>query len=223
MKTTPESKYFTKKGVKRATENISVEGVKFLRAKRVERIYELKYELSEKTNTPIRMVSKKLIDENVKELSFEFKEVTPEQLADYRKKGRPSFVLKKAGKLYYTEIPRDISFVGSKIVGRHMCAIAGKECRRLLAARDEEGGCAKVRNKATYIERYPWITDGYETFNTNKDSFVVGNCKHYEPCPPRKNLTAAEVNRAKLGLAQFYWDDVETLKEVRDRKKRLTK
>ena len=40
--------------------------------------------------------------------------------------------------------------------------------------------CEKVWNLARYIEKYPWITKGYETFNTSVDTFFVAECLHYE-------------------------------------------
>lgn len=121
-------------------------------------------------------------------MCFPLIEVTPEMLADYRKKGISSFVLKVEGKLFYSAIPNNISFVSSTILGSHKCAIAGHECHRLSTASDEEGGCEKVRNCSNYIERYPWITTGYETFNTKHDSFVVVNCLHYMKSVRLKNL-----------------------------------
>ncbi len=218
--TTPktEKKFKTCKEILTVTKNIVLEGVETLRAERVLTTFEVVRELNPKTNQPFRLVSKEQIDEKVEPLNFPLTEVTPEALADYRRKGVSSFVLKVSGKFYYATIPDDISFVSSTILGTHKCAVAGHECHQLSAASDEEGGCEKVRNRSNNIERYPWITKGYETFNTKHDSFVVVNCLHYEECPPRKTFTAAEINNAKLSLAQFVWDDVETLAEVRARK-----
>lgn len=220
--TTPktEKKFKTTNEVSTATKNIVLEGVKTLRAERFTKTFKVVRELHPKTNQPFKVVSKEQIDEKVEPLNFPLTEVTPEALADYRKKGVSSFVLKVDGKLYYTSIPDDISFVSSTILGAHQCAVAGHECHRLSAASDEEGGCEKVRNRSNNIERYPWITEGYETFNTKHDSFVVVNCLHYEKCPPRKTRTTAEINNARLSLAQFVWDDVKTLAEVRARKEK---
>lgn len=220
--TTPKTqkKFKTTKEVSKVTKNIVLEGVETLRAERFTTTFKVVRELHPKTNLPVRVVSKEQIDEKVEPLNFPLTEVRPEELADYRKKGVPSFVLKVDGKLYYTAIPDNISFVSSNILGAHLCAVAGHECHRLSAASDEEGGCGKVRNRSNYIERYPWITTGYETFNTKHDSFVVVNCLHYEKCPPRKSRTTAEINNARLGLAQFVWDDVKSLAEVRARKEK---
>lgn len=220
--TTPktEKKFKTTKEVSEVTKNIVLEGVETLRAEKFTTTFEVVRELHPKPNQPFRVVSKKQIDEKVEPLCFPLIEVTPEMLADYRKKGISSFVLKVEGKLFYSAIPNNISFVSSTILGSHKCAVAGHECHRLSAASDEEGGCEKVRNCSNYIERYPWITTGYETFNTKHDSFVVVNCLHYEKCPPRKYRRTAEINAVRLSLAQFVWDDVKTLAEVRARKRK---
>ena len=164
---------------------------------------------------------KNQLNEMVEKLEFALIEVSPEELVEYRKNKVPSFVFKYDGKLYYTEIPYKVGMVGSTIFGEHKCATAGKECRRLSAATDEEGGCAKVRNRSNFIERYPWITTGYETFNTKHDTFIVISCSHYEMCPPREKRSPAELNKIKLSLAQYVWDDVETIEQVKARKSKF--
>ena len=143
-------------------------------------------------------------------------EVTREDLDKFRNAGISSFVVKKDGKLWYTNIPEDLSFYNSEILGTHKCSIP---CKRLSAAQDPEG-CAKVRGYSTGIEKYPWIVEGYETFNTEKDSFVVCKCTHFESCPPQKKLTLKEIERRRLNLAQHMWPEVESMDDV---KKRLQK
>lgn len=198
-----EKKFKTTKEVAEVTKNIVLEGVEILRAEKITTTFEVVREIHPKTNKPFKMVYKKQIDEKVEPLCFSLTEVTPEMLADYRKKGVSSFVIKVDGKLYYSEIPNNISFISSTILGLHKCASAGHECNRLSAASDEEGGCEKVRNYSNCIERYPWITSGYETFNTKHDSFVVVNCLHYEKCKHLKLRTSVEINAARLDLAQY--------------------
>lgn len=126
------------------------------------------------------------VDKVVTPMSFNLIEVTAKELTYYRQSEIPSFVLKVDGKLYYTRIPRSISFVSCNILGRHKCSISRFECRRLSAASDDQGGCEKVRNKSKCIERYPWITNGFETFNTDQDAMVVAKCHHYKKCPPQR-------------------------------------
>ena len=203
-----------------SVKNIVLDGVKALRIDEITTTFEVERELHPLTNQPFRIFSKRQVDENVKTvMSYDLVEVTPEELAVYRKSGIPSFVLKVEGKLYYTSIPSDLNLVGSSILGEHQCAVVGHECKRLSAASDEHGGCAKVRDCCQRIERYPWITKGYETFNTSNNCFLVVQCEHYEKCPPRPKLSATQVQKAKLGLAQLLWD-VESREEV---KKRLEK
>lgn len=176
----------TTKEVSTTFKNIVLEGVETLRAQKVKTTFVITRKLHPATNKPTMIVSKKQIAEEVEPLIFPLTEVTSEELDNYRKHKISSFVLKVDGKLYYTAIPEELSFVSSNILGVHQCAVTGNSCNRLSPASDEEGGCEKVRNFSNYIERYPWITTGYETFHTNHDSFVVVNCLHFEKCPPRK-------------------------------------
>lgn len=192
--TKTERKFQTTTEVAKVNKNIVLEGVDTLWVTRFLTTFEAISELNPKTNQILRIVSRKRIDENEESLRFPLIEVTLDALADYRQKGVPSFVLKIDGRLYYTAIPENLSLVSSTLLGAHRCAVAGRECKRLSSAIDEEGGCQKVRNHARYIERYPWITTGYETFNTERDAFVVINCSHYEKCPPRKPPIIAPIS-----------------------------
>lgn len=127
-----------------------------------------------------KVINKKEMNKEVETKCFHLKEITKEEIEIYRKSQIPSFLLKMEGKFYYTKIEPDISLVASKVLGTHQCTKLGRECRRFSAASDEKGGCAKVREYSQKIEKYPWIITGYETFNTNHDSFVVVKCEHYE-------------------------------------------
>lgn len=189
--------------------NIRLDGFKTLLADEVTTTYEVT-----KIKSGKRVLSRNKLQETSIQLSFEIKEVTAENLEVIRKAKISSFVFKDNDKLYYANIPDNISFVGSSGLGNHLC---GAPCKQLSPASDREGGCAKVRARSTRIERYPWIKKGYETFNTRHDCFVVIECDHYKTTPPQKRLPLAKVNELKLGLAQFVWDDVETLPEARKR------
>lgn len=138
---------------------------------------------------------------------FLLNQVTPEELLEFRKNNVSSLVLKIDDKLYHSEIPRNMSFTSERI-GPHMCAIPGHTCHRLSAYPDEKGGCAKVRAYSNFIERYPWITHGYETFNTEQDSFVVLSCSHYEPCPPRHCYSAKEFRSRVVNLELFMYKNL---------------
>lgn len=142
--------------------------------------------------TKYSVSSKKEIKKEQLPISLELIEITPAEISKYRKKKIPSFVLKLNGKIFYTRIPYDISFYSAKIFETHRCSKANHECRRLSAASDELGGCAKVRNQARYIEKYPWIKNGYETFGTVTDAFFVATCLHYLPPKEKKALLGEE-------------------------------
>lgn len=113
-------------------------------------------------------------------------EISSETLSKFRSTTLPSFVLKDGEKLYFAIIPDNISFLSvenmfsEKSLNNHKCSSGNYCCLRLSAYCDEKGGCAKVRGHATGIERYPFITCGYETFNTRRNCFVVANCNNEE-------------------------------------------
>ncbi len=195
-----------------------LDGVKTLTVQSMESTIEVKTGIHPVTKKS-SIIYKKKSDKVIGSVTFNLVEVTPEELAVYRSSGIPYFVLKDSGKLYFTKIQRNYNLVSHEgLLGPNLCSHVGHECHHLSAATDEDGGCAKVRSLSQCIERYPWITKGYETFNTVRDAFVVIDCTHYEKCPPRKERTVAEVNRLRLGLAQIMWDDVESLQEVKRRK-----
>lgn len=220
MKNESEKKLATTTEKRTVIRNLSLDGTKTLRAEKFITTFQVTRQLNRRTGKPIKVVSKQQVSVVVEHLSFDLVEVDTDTLAEYRRSKIPSFVLKVDGKFYYSEIPNNISFVSSTILGTHKCAIAGMECHRLSAASDENGGCAKVRAYSSCIEKYSFIQTGYETFNTNHDSFIVVCCSHYEVCPPRPKKSTLEIARVKLGLAQFVWDDVETLTEVERRRTR---
>lgn len=166
-----------------AFKEICLEGVEALKAKKVETTVETTYAPRSPIDRSMKVISQNRTTKVLEALVFPLTQVTPTELVKYRKDKIPSFVLKVDGKLYYTQIPRNLSLLSSaSILGQHKCTALGHECKRFSPESDEQGGCAKVRNRARYIERYDWITTGFETFGTLHDSFVVVNCFHYEKC-----------------------------------------
>ena len=135
---------------------------------------------------------------------YPLSKVTIEQLAQLRRSDKPGFVLKERGEYYYAQIDSECKFNAENILGLHRCAIVNKECRRLSAAFDNQGGCAKVRGHASNIERYDFITLGYETFNTEQDCLVVINCLNYECSLPRKKHSPKEISKAKESLEYLF-------------------
>ena len=125
-------------------------------------------------------VDRKVLKHKRDSIKLKMQEVTEGQITEYRQSDIPILLMKKDGKLLLTEIPTDVNiFTLAKCLGTHKCGKVREECKRLLALPDEKGGCEKVRNHSSFLERYPWIKEGYETFNTRKDIFVVKKCEHY--------------------------------------------
>lgn len=182
-----------------------------LRAQKITTTIKVVRKIHPNTGNPGKILSQSILKEDIEDLTFPLSEVTPEQLAEYRKTGTPGFVLRMAEKFYFSIIPQEVSV--DRLCHTHLCA----NCHRLSAASDKMGGCAKVRGRATGIEEYPFITYGYETFNTKDDSFVVGSCKQYEKPLPQKKFSSSEIYNMRLGLAQYVWPDVRTISEARER------
>ena len=190
--------------------NVRLDGTKTLNVDIVKESYNPK--------TMTRNSAKK---ESVETKKFTLKEVTKKELIQYRKRGVSSFVMKLEGTLYHTEIPDDLNLMTANILGKHLCAMQNAECARLSAAKDEDGGCKKVRDKSIGIERYPWILTGFETFNTKRDVFVVAKCLHYEKYKPQNKYTQDEIKKAKISIAQYVLDDenITSLAQVKMRKR----
>ena len=149
---------------------------------------------------------------------FELRSISTPELKLLREGKKPYFILKKGDRLFAAKIVRDINFVSTTLWGRpHKCACAGRECLHLSAANDEKGGCEKVRKYSTQIEDYPWITLGYETFNTINDAMVVLECEHFEKMPYREPLPRGKAQSLKLSIAQYVWPDAKDANDVRKR------
>lgn len=199
--TTPEFRVITRSHT--VIKNVTLEGVTSLNASKITTTFAVKYRVNPKTHNLASLVSRSKVGEVIETVSFDLVEITPDELAKRRKSGISSFVLKTNGTLYYTQVPKDINFVGFTLLGSHLCSLVGSECRRLSAASDNNGGCEKVRDLYKCIEKYPWITKGYETFNTELDVFAVIRCSHYEKCPPREKVSFAQLMEAKRSLAMY--------------------
>lgn len=181
----------------------------------------LNVDIVKESYNPKTMTRKSAKKESVETKKFTLKEVTKKELIQYRKRGVSSFVMKLEGTLYHTEIPDDLNLMTANILGKHLCAMQNAECARLSAAKDEDGGCKKVRDKSIGIERYPWILAGFETFNTKRDVFVVAKCLHYEKYKPQNKYTQEQIKKAKISIAQYALDDenITSLVQVRMKKR----
>lgn len=154
-----------------------------------------------------------------KSLNVKLIEITLEELVKLRMGSFPFLVLKNDGKFYFSEVERNFN-PSFDSIGIHMCSYGSTVCHRLSAATDENGGCAKVRDRLG-IEMYPWISDGIETVNTQNDSFIVLSCLHHQISDSRKKYTDTEKNRLRLSIAQYVWPEFDTLKEVRDHYRKI--
>lgn len=225
LRVTEETKIRTKfvlEGVKtleeeKITPSFKVlDGVITLKIQNITIVSKVIRKINPETNN-MYIFSKKNLHKSVKTImSIELMEVTAEELAVYRKSKISSFVLKINNKLYYASIPNDISFASYTILGPHKCALIDHECKRLSAASDKDGGCKKVREFSQCIEKYSWITTGYETFNTKYDCFVVVNCLHYQENTHRKPLEKKKLRKACMNLTQYLWSDLATEEEIQN-------
>lgn len=183
MKTTstsPTLEHTTKK--ENVIKSIVLDGTSALRIEVLTTFFDVLYQLNSQATRRIKVLSKVEVGSKTSNCTFPLTEVTPKMLSVYRSSEAAGFVLKVDGKFYYTKIPKNSNFSPFPFIGEHKCSTVGHECRRLSAKSDEQGGCAKVRDRYKCIENYPWITKGYETFNTFVESFVVIDCLHYENC-----------------------------------------
>ena len=114
--------------------------------------------------------------------TYTMREVTEQELKILRKKRIPSLVVKIQGKLLHTCIDpqKPVTYAPC-----HMCNDQSHDCSHLLAKNPVEGGCFKVIERSRFIERFDFISEGYETFGTIKDSLIVIKCSNYEKSPAR--------------------------------------
>lgn len=132
--------------------------------------------LQKKQKMQFRVVGREIIETKTTQVKYPLMKVTEEELRKYRENGTPSFVLKTPNGLFYTEVPKDFSLVSAKANLNHKCAT----CHRLSAAKDENGGCPKVRERAKHIEKFARIMSGVETFNLDETNLLVNECWYYE-------------------------------------------
>ena len=156
------------------------------------------------------------IEYQLKERSFfiSLTQVSKDELYNLKEEGEPGVVYKKGQNLFYANLssfPFQVVRLTLANTRSHACAI----CRHLSALPDEQGGCSKVRAFSRNIENFDYILEGYETFNTPSDVFIVCKClnwerEHYVP----KKYTLSEKNKHVIFLAQHLGEWVETLADV---------
>ena len=130
---------------------------------------------------------------NIEVKDFPFKMASEKELMRMRISGKKLFILYKRGCRFYAEIP-DISFGAFSNIAKTECIYESHCCDRLLPMPTEQGGCDKVYDLpleryisknysfsellqiAKRIDKYPFITEGYETCNIPAPVFVVLKC-----------------------------------------------
>jgi len=138
--------------------------------------------------------------------------ISVENIRKLRRRRAPYLILKVENRFYGARIKWDMTFFSKETkIFDHMC---NADCRRMYARRDEDGGCEKVLDEFTRIERYDWIKLGFETFHTKTDALVVGQCSHYEKSVSNKTYTLKEKKLARISLAQFMYEDIETYDDI---------
>ena len=160
--------------------------------------------------------------------SYPFKEVTKKELMELRLGKKPGCVYKKADKLYYTAIPKKLSFVGKAVgIGTHLCGVnctmVCKGCPRtgdLTVSHQEKNG--KKWEEAVIaswrIEKYPSVLEGFEAFNMagTSDAFIVMECANYQERKKKTTSSTKPPRKLILDLANFIWPDFDgNLKELR--------
>lgn len=155
-----------------------------------------------------RFGKKRLLSETLIPIAWSLEEISVEKLTSLRKdkSGKASFVLKDKDRYFHAFIPEDLNLMsqGMRILGKeHICAMSGKECDRLDASPDPYG-CAKIRAKHPRIENYPYITWGYEVFNSSNLCFIIGRCEHYCLPKPRECKSFSEIQELKRSLRELF-------------------
>lgn len=162
----------------------------------------------------------------------EFREITQEELMKHRISGKPGVVMKDDDKIFYAEYQRGMSIYLRCMTSKHVCGQSGRECKRFSTASDCNGGCAKVRDlfitayaqntrnfakahsQSKRIEKYEFVREGFEIFNSPHYMLLVTKCSNYVKIAPR-NITTVELN-----AAQKLWheDDERRKKEAYERR-----
>lgn len=146
--------------------------------------------------------------------------ISKEDLLNIRTLGIPGFVLKLEKTLFYTQISKDFPQI-AKLEGfleNHEC----RDCKKLGTydcSKTSDGALSFVlryRSKdfkkavkiSQRIEKYDYITYGFETFNVTYESFVVFNCKNVEKSTTKKSRISDEsFRKSKEKLATYFDPD----------------
>ena len=118
---------------------------------------------------------------------YTLREVTYKELLHLRLSKQPGLVLKRNGKLYYTEFRKDVNFNFHNL-GPHLCGMCSNVCKHCEKVDDWtlqfhlRNGCTfkTAVYRAGRIEKYPFIPYALETFNCNQDTYLILECGNHQ-------------------------------------------
>lgn len=133
---------------------------------------------------------------------IQLKQSTEEEIIKLRLTRQPGFVIRdKNGKLYCAPIPNCTLVPKDPALMVHMCRNCGKCCQcdkvrdnSFEAYLSEGQKTASAMELSKRIEKYPFITLGYQVFNAaaNND-FTVCSCKNFAHYRPKNKFLLAEL------------------------------
>lgn len=152
-----------------------------------------------------KIITKKELGDIVTPYSLPLVKVSKDEIIEARRTKKPGFFFKKNGSIYYAEIPGRLHFEEFQIGNdmKHLCSYDKTTCKRFTPLPFEHGGCPKIFDGILRIERYKFILDGFEVFNTSNNRLVVLSCKYFEASAPRKIVKDPPLHSAKR-LADMY-------------------
>lgn len=134
---------------------------------------------------------------------LKFEKVSANEVVEKRCKKESGIVMIYFGEIFFAKAPKYIKISKmSELLTNHKC----RDCMRLSAKSDEEGGCQKVRDfpikyipKGTEnqeedastritkrdvidsmrIEKYPFVTFAMESINTSAPEILITDCKNF--------------------------------------------
>lgn len=197
------------------------DGVEKVTKKYREEIYLIGTEklVQERTITVVKSSGEEVTAPETKKREFPLHKVSKAGLFKLRMLEKPLFILKQGEDYYYAVISKHLHMISCQMFGEHRC----KSCDRACATSDEKGGCKKVRDmefgeyfqfgdgkkqallSSKRIEKYPFVTLGYETINVAQECFMVASCSNFKEFPPRKQIPSVQKNEMKLKLAEWYF------------------
>ena len=130
--------------------------------------------------------------------TFRLEKISADDLLTFRIDfdDKPTFVLKRQDELFYGKVPRNMNCSSILKPNEHLCS----NCKRCHALSFENGGCQKILDefysdrifrkefrtkvitRGKRIEKYDFITLGFQTINQDddKESFGVMKCDFFE-------------------------------------------